>query len=271
MSVSVENQPVDMCYCVIAHPDKRKFLAVKHSEGWSPPTLKIPAGLIDYHAQNINQAMLKKYGLATRVLRPMVRIKGHQYVELELARPGACRPIKAVWVDQGEYLRTRAASPLQPDPLETWFLGWRNPQRQRQLSPWQVTGWFAQAEAWILHQAERLGYAPSGPVEQFRSGWIRSCLLRVPTIQGWLYFKAGELVQPLEVALTESLAAAWPGYVQPPLAADLTRNWMLNHDYYHDAERIRDPQLLPRFAAAMGHIQAESAGSLQRWHALGCQ
>jgi hypothetical protein len=54
--------------------------------------------------------------------------------------------------------------------------------------PWARPGWFDSAETWIHQQLPRLGVAANGPIEQRRT-WARSCILRVPTDSGFLYWK----------------------------------------------------------------------------------
>jgi hypothetical protein len=55
--------------------------------------------------------------------------------------------------------------------------------------PWAAHGWFAEAERWLRSTMERLGRPLTGPVHQARV-WRLSCLLRAPTGDGDVWFKA---------------------------------------------------------------------------------
>src|SRR5690606_18442017 len=97
-----------------------------------------------------------------------------------------------------------------------------------------------------------------------------SCLLRTPTNQGWVYFKAGNEPPPGEAALTEALAERWPDIVARPLAIDARRNWMLNRDLRAGQAEF-DLATLPDFAGQLARLQLGSRDDLARWRNLGCR
>jgi len=261
----------DTCHCIVRHPDKAKFLAVKHEESWSPPVLMFPSGQIDFLSYTINQGMLDKYGLQTRILRPIIHLPNYHCVEMELAAAKSSRNIKAVWVDQAEYLRTRSLYEGVPDPFELWFEEQEAGKPVKNRPPFHKPGWFSQADHWIHFQLDRLGIQVTGSVEQYRQGWTASSLLRVPTSQGWIYFKAAYEAPPGEAVLTDRLAQSWPRLVNSPLVIDAQRNWMLNRDFRAEGpERIVAEQL-PDFARKLAEWQIDSRQSLQQWKTLGCR
>src|SRR2546426_4518967 len=112
--------------------------------------------------------------------------------------------------------------------------------------PWARRGWFAETESWIKAQLARLNYTIVAPIEQVRT-WGISCVLRVPTTTGNVYFKAiptsfmqkdtaisssdtpGRL--PLffthEPMLIQSLAAWYPHNMPTVLAMEREQCWML--------------------------------------------
>src|SRR5690349_17683011 len=100
---------------------------------------------------------------------------------------------------------------------------------QYQSTPWKRAGWLNQASAWIHEQLERQGIAVNGPIEQPHvRPW--STVLRVPTSQGDVYFKATAPTLMHEPALTEALSRWRPDCIPPLLAVDLARGWMLMPD-----------------------------------------
>ncbi|MDZ4730960.1 MAG: phosphotransferase [Xanthomonadales bacterium] len=264
------NPITDTCHCLVRHPDKAKFLVVKHEESWAPPTLSFPQGPIEYKANMLNKGMLAKYGLKTRVLRPIVRLPNYHCIEMELASTQPSKKLAAVWVDKAEYMRTRTPLGDVPDPFELWFAEQDAGQPPVRRPPFHQPGWFNHADHWIQFQLDSLAIQVTGSVEQFRQGWTSSCLLRVPTNQGWVYFKAGYEAAPGEAALTAALASLWPQTVAQPLAIDAKRNWMLNRDFREQSIRS-DLEELPAFAHSVAQLQLASHDSLDKWQALGCR
>ncbi len=261
----------DTCYCIVRHPAKAKFLVVKHEETWAPPVLMFAHGPIDFMANTINQGMLDKYGLRTRILRPILHLPHYHCVEMELAVTKPGKNIKAVWVDHAEYLRTRTPYVDVPDPFELWFAEQESGKVPKNRPPFHRAGWFDQADHWIHFQLDRLGILVTGSVEQYRQGWASSCLLRVPTNEGWIYFKAAYDAPPDEAVLTDRLAQSWPHLVTRPLIIDAQRNWMLNRDFRaHEQERMT-VEKLPDFARKAALWQIDSRQSLQDWRTMGCR
>ena len=96
-------------------------------------------------------------------------------------------------------------------------------------APWLDPVWLAGAHAWIEEQMDRLGLVREGEIEQphvYR--W--STVLRVPTDQGNVWFKANNEEGRYEAALVGLVSARAPERVPPLLAADLERGWMLMAD-----------------------------------------
>jgi hypothetical protein len=94
---------------------------------------------------------------------------------------------------------------------------------------WTQTAWLQSAHSWILGELERLGLAPTGPIEQPHvRPW--STVLRVPTGDGDLWFKANMPVLAREAAVVSVLVRRRPDCVPGLLAADLERGWMLLAD-----------------------------------------
>jgi len=95
--------------------------------------------------------------------------------------------------------------------------------------PWARPGWLADAGAWIHAAAERHGLTPTGPVEQPHT-YPWSCVLRLPTTEGALWFKAPVPSVAHEVAVTQALAGWHPDCLVELLEADTGRGWMLMRD-----------------------------------------
>lgn len=121
--------------------------------------------------------------------------------------------------------------------------------------PWTRPEWTEAATVWIRRQLDRLGIALAGPIERPHvRPW--SAVLRVPTDDGTLFFKACADTLAHEVALTKLLAEHHPTTVPELLASDWAHGWLLMRDggvlLREILRRDRDPgpwqALLPRYA-----------------------
>jgi hypothetical protein len=97
------------------------------------------------------------------------------------------------------------------------------PSRLPEL-PWLRPAWLAEASAWIRARVE-----VTGEIEQPHVRWW-STVLRVPTADGDLFFKAVAPVHRFEAALTARLAELQPGRVTEVVDADPERGWFLMRD-----------------------------------------
>jgi len=94
---------------------------------------------------------------------------------------------------------------------------------------WYNPDWQKQAHDWIRLEAKRNAIQLTGDIEQPHA-YAWSTVLRVPTDQGMLFFKAtaGETIY--EIALTQKLAEWVPDCMPEPVAVDTERGWMLMRD-----------------------------------------
>ena len=100
---------------------------------------------------------------------------------------------------------------------------------QERVIPWTRPGWLEQVSIWIHAELEGRGIEVSGQIEQPHS-YPWSTVLRVPTGEGTLYFKAASPVDPHEPVVLQSLARWRPDYVPELLSVDVGRGWILMRD-----------------------------------------
>lgn len=101
---------------------------------------------------------------------------------------------------------------------------------------WHDAGFREEALRWIDGELARLGLERSGEVEQPHAFWW-STAMRIPTVDGSLWFKAPRPEGAFEARLTALLASSWPDRSVELLAADPDRGWTLARDA---GERLRD-------------------------------
>ena len=132
---------------------------------------------------------------------------------------------------------------------------------------WARPEWLAEAAAWIRDRVD-----VSGEIEQPHVRWW-STVLRVPTADGDLYFKAVAPVHRFEAGLTARLAELQPGRVTQVVDVDPERGWFLMRD---GGTRLRElvetpadlhhwERVLPEYA----RLQLEVAAHADELLALG--
>ncbi|MCP3423389.1 phosphotransferase [Nocardioides pinisoli] len=113
---------------------------------------------------------------------------------------------------------------------------------------WRDPGFLDAAHAWIAARLAERGRSVAGAVEQPHvTDW--STVMRVPTDDGPVWFKANDDTMRHEAAVTALIAPLSAGRVPMPLAGDPRTGWLLLADA---GPRLRD--VIPR------------ERSLERWH-----
>ena len=94
---------------------------------------------------------------------------------------------------------------------------------------WEDPSWLKQASDWIHAETTRQSIQIIGPIEQpHMYPW--STVLRVPTNEGMLFFKATAAETVYESALTQILTGWYPDCMPKLIAVDIPRGWMLMRD-----------------------------------------
>ena len=138
--------------------------------------------------------------------------------------------------------------------------------------PWTEPSWLDRVSAWIHTELRKLAISVTDPIEQPHvRPW--STVLRIPTSDGDVYFKACAQVLVHEVAVTQALSQWRPDCIPKIIASDTERGWMLMSDggtTVREAIKIDGDvrhweKLLPRYA----ELQIEMAGHVEELLALG--
>jgi aminoglycoside/choline kinase family phosphotransferase len=94
---------------------------------------------------------------------------------------------------------------------------------------WQNSNWQKGAHDWIRSQAEHNSIRLTGEIKQFHI-YHWSTVMRVPSTEGTLFFKATAPETTQEIALTQKLAEWYPQDMPELVAVDIERGWMLMRD-----------------------------------------
>lgn len=257
------------CYCLVPDASGTRVLLVDGPGGWTLPNIEHDDDWFAHEAVSVARRLGERLGIRLVALRE-IEEAGLRLCELENLDPGWSPADGSRWAD-----RAIAAGPaLTPPALRALLLAWFRQSRRRRppaaRSPWEMKGWYGGAVAWIEEQLARLGYTPTGHVEQVKTAWSCSSILRVPTTAGHLYFKATYARPPAEVAVVQELGRRWPRHVPTVVAADASRRWMLMEDF---GPRELSKMPFARWPAALrlfGRIQRECSARLSAWWDVGC-
>ena len=99
----------------------------------------------------------------------------------------------------------------------------------KQKLQWENPDWLRQASEWIHVETDRQGLRLLGPIEQPHV-YPWSTVLRIPTTDGTLFFKATAPETIFEAALTHKLVGLRPDCLPELIAVDTARGWLLMRD-----------------------------------------
>ena len=261
-------------YCLIPHPRDPCVLLYKTEAGWTLPRHS------ETDAPQIKRAMRELLpDLDVTYLRVAYdryqdeeREEQHIVYAMENHSP-AWNPVSGgAWLSRGELREVPLAMPEHRAVLEEWFAELASGHVPEKRVPWACPGWYAGALAWIDEQLRAHAYQLSGSVEQVQMR-VWSCVLRVPTTTGDLYFKAAPSSFAYEPALTTGLAQLWPAHLPTVLAVDPKRHWMLMEDAgstLQCSEQSRDVATWEHMLDLFARMQIDSAAHQDQLLALGC-
>lgn len=241
-------------HIMLFHPTEPHILMLSKQNSWFLPSFHKaePAHISNAHL--ITETMQRQLGIDTNVLYCAYhRVDSENarqeliYV-LEMRHPSWIPPAGSQWVGQETLSQMELMLPEQRTIIATCLHDSEEIPPLR--PPWARRGWFALAETWIQEQLAHLNYPMVATIEQVKI-WSVSCVLRVPTTHGNVYFKASlnSLIQtytpisssgkkeilPIlfaqEPVLIQSLAAWYPQNVPRVLAMDRERCWMLSAEF----------------------------------------
>src|SRR5688500_521736 len=101
---------------------------------------------------------------------------------------------------------------------------------------WEDPNWRKTADEWIHAQTSSRDIKITGPIEQPHV-YPWSTVMKVPTSEGFLFFKATAAETVYEAALTQKLAGWYADRTPQFVAVDTARGWMLMRD---GGERLRE-------------------------------
>ncbi|HYN89783.1 MAG TPA: aminoglycoside phosphotransferase family protein [Ardenticatenaceae bacterium] len=265
-------------YAIVLHPTDPAVLMLPGAAGWELPRFERDGRIYPPHVAEFNRTMWTEWKIRTTVVRCV-----DQHLDREAHRQQAVYllenhspqwepPQGGRWVDRASLHALPLARPEHDSLIETCLRELESGSIPEIRPPWAHPGWFAEAVAWTEGELGRLGYTLAEPVEQFKT-WGISCILRVHTTRGDVYFKVASSLALFgdEPAVTSALAELFPGNIPKPLAVEPRRRWMLLPDFGRSyLEASTDVDAWEGALRLYATIQRESAGRVDELLAIGC-
>ncbi|MFZ6030184.1 MAG: SDR family NAD(P)-dependent oxidoreductase [Chloroflexota bacterium] len=221
---------------IIPHPGTPRLLVIRQEAGWALPSLSPTQHHFGAVAE-LPEYARSRLGMQISVLRC-----------IDYRYDAAMRSVQAIyttenrgpdrlagtdtdmrWVDGEAFAALPLPSAEQQKAVAAWLSETQNGQLPQERRPWARSGWFEEATAWIDEKLAAAGMERRGSIEQIRV-WGVSCVLRVMTGNGRLYFRAVPAKSAHEPLLLQALAQHYPHHVPKLLAVDPQRRWVLMHE-----------------------------------------
>lgn len=254
---------------IVLHPSRVEALVVRAPAGLALPEFDLPgrawAGAPEPFIRGVREAVGVEVALL-RTAEQQVDQDGsiqHAVVVFVAREPCPEIPGDARWLGAAQAAGVPALAPVLGELADGRVRAGR--------ALWRDRAWLDTAAQWMVTTLATLGRAVRGPVEQVRVAEL-SCVLRVATDRGEVYFKATAQL-PLfvnEGPVMATLSGLFPDDVPAPLAVDERRRWMLLPDLGPQIGWRAPIEVREEVLRAFGRLQVRSAGSVDRLLAAGC-
>lgn len=275
MSGTMPTRQYDI-YGVLFHPSEPLILLLPDAGGWSLPHIRLENARWFENLAAINTAMQQALGIETTMLRLLDYTSNDekQHVDLLAVLENHSQPRSpgaGAWFGRAALTELTYAQPHHQAMLDTLFEESERGQIPALRTEWEQLGWFQQAAEWIRSELTRLGYTPTGPVEQVKT-WCMSSVLRVQTSSELVYFKVASS-QPMfvnEPVLLQALARFYPKQVPVPLGIDEARRWILLASFGSSIGWNAPVEVQDAMLRAYSQFQNATAAQVEQLLALGC-
>jgi len=259
---------------LVADPDGLVLL-LPSERGWMLPCVEVE-GYAENDLRPATRALGELLGAPVTILRYADRASDTTRHSLEVVYVLECpgldeTPPGAEWAGPETLVGFTLAELRHREILDRHLREVEQRAVPAQRVPWAREGWLAEASDWIEESLASHGRPPTGRIEQFRA-WCLSCLLRVPTADGAVFFKA-TVDSPLfvdEGAVMGGLARLFPENVPMPLAVDAQRRWMLLDDFGPELDWNAPLDVREEVLRLFAGMQVESSRHSSELLALGC-
>jgi hypothetical protein len=257
-------------YCLIPHPYELKILTVPaDGGGWTLPTVDHPDDWFAEVAGGIGREVSDRFGMRLTALREIDH-GGVRVCIMENHSPDWSHNDER-WFERDTISKFGPKSVANTgNALKAIVMQWMGAREVPTERPaWERIGWYDEATTWFADSAAQLGRPLTGPIEQVKCAWSWSCIMRAPTADGNLYFKADYNKPPSEPLVIETMAKRWPMNVPRIVAVNHERRWMLMDDFGPERLSTRPVARWQSAVKQFGRIQRACADDLAPWVEIG--
>jgi hypothetical protein len=253
-------------YGLLPGPNGGELLILPCEDGWTLPKV-VTDGTASLGFGIVSKEMSRLLGCSVAAIRYVLAAKdGHDspketYYALDLMErvSDSYKPAGyGRWISEEEFAPLKGMDPNQRQAIESYFSEERSAVPDLR-QPWERSGWYRAAGTWIESELRALNIEITGSPEQVK-WWSLSCVLRIPTGTGDVYFKTSAR-QPLFVSeprLLACLSRLYPGQVPSVLASDMRLDWMLLPDAGLKLERKAPAEQIAEVLLTFGRMQLDS-------------
>jgi Phosphotransferase enzyme family len=261
-------------YVMVLHASEARVLLVPEGAGWTLPHFT-PAVTDFRRVRHINEHMRAQYGLESVVQRCVahrddpVNASSFRVYVLKNRRATTPLPRGGQWYSAAELDHVPLTMPEHRALMRRWLQASPAATVSALQAPWVRQGWFDEAAAWIQAQLAQQHIQVLGPLVQERV-WALSCVMRVETSIGEVYFKAVPPFMTQESVAMQEVSRQYPDLLPAPLAVDTGRGWMVMPDFGGDSLlRVPDPSRWQAVLRRCAHMHMEQARAVEEWLARG--
>lgn len=259
-------------HIILPHPTESRLLLLPDGANWTLPALEMDAPPENgYSMARFGMSLREVAGCAAAALySPYYARKndahGHRVVVAAENRDPAFQPSDgARWLASGELVGVTLTDEYLRPVTEAWLRERETGAVPPERPPWAFDGWIDRAHRWITEQVAAHGWTLTGDIELGRK-WCITCMLKVPTDTGTLYFKAVPDTFSREIEITRYLSALYPDSIPSVVAAEPDEHWLLMRDF--GAEILGDSRDVALWMQAMRDYGVLQAGTAAHVDAL---
>jgi len=245
-------------------PDFAKArLALVIKDGvYSLPQFNCESNTPFHSIASVNEAVAKAWHIPVTVVRCLLAPQNKRSAIFALHNHDKnCQiPPEAIWIELGQINDLIFEIPEHRLCVLDWLLSLED--RGWLAIPWSSSSWFSQAKGWIVEQVKNIDATVIGDPIQIRS-WAISCVLRVLTTAGTLYFKALPDFFGQEPSLTLFLSKLYPQHIPDIVAIEPTKHWVLMKEFHGSPPKSKN-----EWHKTLLSLSTMQIGCINKIHAL---
>ncbi|WP_235006704.1 aminoglycoside phosphotransferase family protein [Calothrix rhizosoleniae] len=263
-------------YGILPHPTEPRVLMLSDKSGYFLPYVRVNKMINPSNFGTIKKVIEQELGISLNILyaaskdydKSKRQIRGIYVLE----RNGSITELKeGSWIDIETLRNLSLKQPEHKLVIEEYLREIESDNIPELRPPWSKVGWFDCATQWIEEQLLELNYKQLSPIKCIKS-WGISCILRVHTSAGNIYFKEASTL-PLfcnEPAVTAELANLFPEHIPTVLGINTERHWMLLADFGEPVGRNAPVKLQKDIYHLLAQIQIKSVAHRDNLLSIGC-